>query len=139
MYLQWQTQKPTVLPRINDVELYRPVLSVAEQSQDIPTERLCGGDEDTVYDGPPGPPGPPGHSKKVHQEPLCPCIFCNLPHSQLKRHILCKHKTEPRVVPLLAMKPKDQDVCIEIFRKEAIREHNLMELKTGDSSSFMRE
>ncbi|XP_065681675.1 uncharacterized protein LOC124811063 isoform X2 [Hydra vulgaris] len=66
------------------------------------------------------------------------CLFCKVPQTRLKRHILLKHGTEISVLPLLNMNSVDQNRYIEIFRKEAIRNHNVSLVESGQTC-FIRE
>ena len=80
-----------------------------------------------------------GKNNKGYRKPHRPCIFCNLPQSQLKRHILTKHKTEVQVIPILSMNSKEQDRQIAMFRKQGIKNHNVNVLKNGKVGDFTRE
>ena len=76
--------------------------------------------------------------KRNYKKPLRPCFFCKIPQSRLKRHILSKHAKLPSVVPLLSMNEKDKDRHIENLRKQAIRNHNVDALRSGEEN-FLRE
>ena len=76
--------------------------------------------------------------KKVCLKPARPCMFCKIPQTRLKRHILTKHKDELQVIPILTMNSKEQDRHITVFRKQGIRNQNMDMLKVGESC-FTRE
>ena len=87
--------------------------------------------------------GNPGSSNakssgKSYKKPPRPCLFCKQPETRLKRHILSEHRDEPRVKLLLALPPKEQDIHIGSFRREAIRNLNLDMVKSG-KNNFLRE
>ena len=77
----------------------------------------------------------------LYKKPKRPCLFCKEAQTRLKRHILFKHKTHPRVVPILNMNRKEKDQAVAVFRREAIRVFNIDALKTGDfeKEGLMRE
>ena len=81
-----------------------------------------------------------GESNKKHpdKKPERPCVFCKIPQTRLKRHILTKHKDHKEVAPLLTLTSKEQDIIIAEFRRDGIRSHNMEILKSGDKS-FIRE
>ena len=58
--------------------------------------------------------------------------------SRLKRHILTKHKLEPSVQKILNMSSREQDLEIDIFRKQVVKDHNLKILK-NNGTEFMRK
>ena len=72
------------------------------------------------------------------KKPMRPCVFCNMPQTRLKRHILTRHKKHDLVSPLLCLSAKEQDRIIDTFRKQGIRQYNLEVLKTG-KQVFTRE
>ena len=76
--------------------------------------------------------------KQKYQKPPRPCLFCNKAQTQLKRHILKKHKGHPEVEPILSMNVKEQDLIIAQFRRRAIKQFNLALIKEG-GTDFMRE
>ena len=76
--------------------------------------------------------------KQKYQKPPRPCLFCNKAQTQLKRHILKKHKGHPEVEPILSMNMKEQDLIIAQFRRRAIKQFNLALIKEG-GTDFMRE
>ena len=76
--------------------------------------------------------------KKGYKKPARLCLFCNKPESRLKRHILKKHKNIPEIAELLKMESEEQDRHIDIYRKEAIKRHNIGQLDKG-KSDFIRQ
>ena len=76
--------------------------------------------------------------KDDYKKPPRPCMFCHKPQTQLKRHILSKHKEQPLIIPLLKINAKDQDRQIAIIRKQGIRDFNTDMLKS-EERKFMRE
>ena len=75
---------------------------------------------------------------KRYSKPARPCVFCQKMQSRLKRHILTKHKLEPSVQKILNMSSREQDLEIDIFRKQVVKDHNLKILK-NNGTEFMRE
>ena len=73
----------------------------------------------------------PSNVKQRYQKPSLPCLFCNKAQTQLKRHILKKHKGYPEVEPILSMNEKEQDFIIAQFRRRAIKQFNLALIKEG--------
>ena len=73
-----------------------------------------------------------------YKKPARPCLFCKLPQSRLKHHLLTKHKDEPKIQPLLTMSSMEQDAYIASLRKEAIKCFNVEMLNEGERG-FMRE
>ncbi|XP_065673105.1 uncharacterized protein LOC124805852 isoform X2 [Hydra vulgaris] len=73
-----------------------------------------------------------------YTKPARLCLFCKVPQTRLKRHILLKHGTETSVLPLLTMNSEDQNCYVEIFRKEAIRNRNVSLVESGQTC-FIRE
>ena len=60
-----------------------------------------------------------------------PCFICAKGQSQLKRHVLRKHRNQPDVIPLLVMPSREQDERIDYFRQVGIRLHNMKVLEAG--------
>ena len=75
---------------------------------------------------------------RKYKKPSRPCLFCKLFQCHLKRHILTKHKEHQSVKPLLKMNTTEQDRFIEGFRKQAMQNRNMNELKL-DRGDFLRE
>ena len=80
----------------------------------------------------------PSVVKQKYQKSSLPCLFCNKEQTQLKRHILKKHKGHPEIEPILSMNEKEQDFIIAQFRRRAIKQFNLDLIKEG-GTDFMKE
>ena len=68
-----------------------------------------------------------------YKKPSRPCPFCSTAQAQLKCHNFTKHSTEPFVMPIIAMNPRNQNRHIDMLRKQAIRNHMAL-LKAGEKS-----
>jgi len=61
-----------------------------------------------------------------------------MPKTQYIRHVLTVHKAEERVKPLLGMEKEIQVQAVDLFRKEAMKNHNIKCLNNSDDN-FVRE
>ena len=68
---------------------------------------------------------------KRYSKPARPCVFSQKMQSRLKSNILTKHKLKPPVPKILNMSSSEQDLEIDIFRKQAVKGNNLKILKNN--------
>ena len=66
-------------------------------------------------------------------------MFCGDPQSRLKRHILTKHKENPRVVQIRKLPGKEIDHAIGQLRREAILTQNKKVIEQGNTENIQRE
>jgi len=59
--------------------------------------------------------------------------------TRLKRHILGKHKTHPRVAAIINLPNSEIVNGIAVFRREAILRHNQESVKIGNTKNILRE
>ena len=75
---------------------------------------------------------------KDYKKPKRPCPYCKTAQSQLKRHVMAKHKNQDLVKKMLKLPPKEQESIMDEIRKEGIYENNLNEMKQ-EKPNLMRE
>ena len=68
---------------------------------------------------------------KRYSKPARPCVFSQKMQSRLKSNILTKYKLKPPVPKILNMSSSEQDLEIDIFRKQAVKGNNLKILKNN--------
>ena len=115
-------------------ETFEELQELPGESQEIPEP------PQEILEEPEGIPEEPVIKNK-YVKPKRPCLFCkDLDNqTQLKRHILSKHKKEPKVIPLFKMSSKEQDAAVAVFRREAIRMVNINIVNANMTEGFLRE